>query len=127
MELGFSFAKFTEVTPLAFKVNPQYEANGYTRVFVCEDTHVFWVARIMAGFDEDYEPSAGSYLVERNQVDKSHKGEKLTGLVTLKLLKHDEFDNWDYAAYSSLDDAIESIAGGYGILCLQDNQGANNE
>lgn len=127
MELGFSFAKFTEVTPLAFKVNPQYEANGYTRVFVCEDTHVFWVARIMAGFDEDYEPSAGSYLVERNQVDKNHKGEKLTGLVTLKLLKHDEFDNWDYAAYSSLDDAIESIDGGYGILCLQDNQGANNE
>ena len=129
MELDFNFAKFTEVTAMAFKLNPQYEANGYTRVFVCEDTHVFWVARIMAGFDENYQPAAGSFIVERNQVDKSHKSENLTGLRTIKLLKNDEFDNWDCKAYSSLDDAIESIDGGYGILCLQndqDNQGDNN-
>lgn len=126
MELNFDFTKYTEVTELAFKVNPQYQAGGYTRIFICEDTHVFWISRILKDVSEDYEPLAGNYLVERNQIDKINKGEKLTGLRAIKLLKNDEFDNWDFESYTSLGDAIESIDGGYGILCLQGEQGDDN-
>ena len=115
MELIFDFAKFTEVTALAFKVNPLYEENNYSRLFVCCDTHVFWIARIMPDTDENFEHCKGSYVVEREQIDKPSKAKNLSAISAAKLLKDDDFCNWDCDCYQSLEAAIEAIDGGFGI------------
>lgn len=33
----FEFAKYTEITDYAFKVNPSYKDDGYVRFFICPD------------------------------------------------------------------------------------------
>lgn len=113
--MKFEFAKYTDVTGLAFKVNPEYEANHYERVFLCCDTKVFWIARILKGFGEDYEAIEGSYIVEREQLDKNAKSERLTFLQASSILINDSFENWDYTVCDSIEEAIELIDGGYGI------------
>lgn len=113
--MKFEFAKYTDVTGLALKVNPEYEANHYERVFLCSDTKVFWIARILTGFGEDYEPIDGSYIVEREQVSKSAKSECLTHIKAIDLLEGDSFENWDYTVCDSIEEAIELIDDGCGI------------
>ena len=113
--MKFEFAKYTDVTKLAFEVNPEYEKNSYVKVFLCEDTKVFWISRVLKGFDEDYEENPDSYLVERECIDKITRAEKLKLSRAKAILKDDNLDNWDYYQFDSLDDAIESIDGGYGL------------
>lgn len=113
--MKFEFAKYTDVTKLAFKVNTEYAANDYTRIFLCCDTKVFWIARILEGYGEDYEELQGSYIVEREQIDKRDKSEKLSLFKAKEMLVNDSFENWDYAVFDNLDDAVKSIDGGYGI------------
>ena len=118
--MKFEFAKYTEATELAFKVNPEYQSNGYERVFLCCDTKVFWIARILKGYGEDYEAVEGSYIVEREKVDKCSRSEKLSRSKAENLLANDEFENWDYEVYDCLKDAIESLDGGFGINDLSE-------
>ena len=118
--MKFEFAKYTEVTELAFKVNPEYQANSYERIFLCCDTKVFWIARILKGYGEDYEEIEGSYIVERDRKDKWAKTEKLNRPKAEKLLINDELENWDYEVYDCLEDAIESLDGGFGINDLSE-------
>ena len=107
--MKFEFAKYTDVTELAFEVNPEYEKNSYVKVFLCEDTKVFWISRVLKGFDEEYEVNPDSYLVERERIDKITRAEKLKLSRAKAILKDDNLDNWDYYQFDSLDDAIESI------------------
>ena len=118
--MKFEFAKYTEVTKLAFKVNPEYQANCYERIFLCCDTKVFWIARILKGYGEDYEEVEGSYIVERNKKDKWAKPEKLNTSKATKILASDDFENWDYEVYDCLEDAIESLDDGFGINNLSE-------
>ena len=113
--MKFEFAKYTDVTKLAFELNPEYEKNSYVKVFLCEDTKVFWISRVLKGFNEEYEEDPDSYLVERERIDKWVRTEKLTKPKAVRILKSDNLENWDCYQYDSLEDAIESINGGYGL------------
>lgn len=113
--MKFEFAKYTDVTKLAFELNPEYEKNSYVKVFLCEDTKVFWISRVLKGFNEEYEEDEDSYLVERERVDKTSRAEKLKLPRAKQIVASDELENWDYYQYDSLEEAIESIDGGYGL------------
>lgn len=110
----FEFAKYTEVTELAHKVNPAYKLNNYSRVFLCPDVKCIWLSRILEGVDGNYERCEGAYLVERNYID-DHKNVKLGLSQAQKILKNDDLDNWDYIECDSLEHALNIIDGGYGI------------
>lgn len=111
----FEFAKYTEVTELAHKVNPAYKSNNYSRVFLCSDTKGVWLSRILEGVNGDYESCEGVYLVERDYIEHNRKHEKLSLARAQQILVDDEFENWDYVECGSLEDALEVIDGGYGI------------
>ena len=122
--MEFKFGKYTDVTAIAFEVNPQYQVNNYVGVFLCCDTDNVWLSRIMADTNGEYEHCKGCYVVERDKIDSDHKHQDLTRRRALKILRNDEFDNWDFTSHASLDDAIKVIDGGYGILGLTDNKSA---
>ena len=44
--MKFEFGVYTDVTELAFEVNPAYQQNGYTKIYLCSDTHVFWLVAL---------------------------------------------------------------------------------
>jgi len=118
--LIFDFAKYTEVTDLALKVNPEYEKAGYIRVFICQDVNDYWLVRILKGYDEDYKEDEDSYLMERDKIAKDHKSDKLTLSKVKAILKKDEFENWDIKARKNIKDLIEIIDGGFGINNLKE-------
>lgn len=113
--MKFEFAKYTDVTELAFKVNVEYRNNPYVKVYICEDTRVFWISRILKGFNEEYEVCPDMYLVERERIDKDVRSETLYAGKARRILESDELEGWDGHAYHSLEEAIESIDGGYGL------------
>jgi hypothetical protein len=113
--MKFEFAKYTDVTKLAFELNPEYEKNSYVKVFLCEDTKVFWISRVLKGFNDEYEEDPDSYLVERERVDKTTRAEKLRMPRAKQILTDDNLENWDCYQYDSLEDAIKSIDDGYGL------------
>ena len=53
--MEFDFAKYTEITDYAFKINPEYKKSGYIRLFICPDVWDFWFVRILQGYNEEYE------------------------------------------------------------------------
>lgn len=112
--MKFEFAKYTDITDYAKKVVPEY--NEYERVFICPDVWDFWICRILKGFNEDYEESPESFLVERNKIPMKSKGERISSTYKLKLiLEEDDFGNWDCKEADSLEKCIEIVDGGYGI------------
>ena len=118
----------------------------YKAVYVCKDVHSFWVARIQENINKDYRPQKGKYLLERNLIEKEDFIEYLLGennigdrnekisrqrrdyfidklpdeKVISTLLKIDiedrALENWDYIELDSLEECIEAIDGGYGII-----------
>lgn len=111
----FELAQFVDVTEIAYEVNTGYEKASIEKVFVCNDVNDFWLARLMTGFGEGYEPEEGSYIVEIDKIEKESKTEKLTLERVKRLLEDDCFENWTYEVFNSRADAIEYIDGGYGI------------
>lgn len=114
--MEFKFAHFTDVTDLAFKVNPHYKDQGYIKFFICPDVWDFWLIRVLEGFNEDYEPEEGSYLMEREKIPMNTKGEKLNTSKVKKILLEDDGGNYDYIQSYDLCEIIETIGGGFGIL-----------
>jgi hypothetical protein len=123
-----------------------YSNNGeinYEGVYVCLDTNDFWLCRILKGYDEEYEDSDG-YLVERNNFDIYQVAEKLEEIydapcfntmgknnihkyfskfTTKQIIKviilldvDNGFENWDNCEADTLEEAIEIIDGGFGIV-----------
>lgn len=78
--LVFDFAKYTEVTDLAF---------------ICQDVNDYWLVRILKGYNEDYEKDEDSSLMERDKIAKNHKSDRLTLSKTRAILKKDKFENWN--------------------------------
>lgn len=125
---------------------PTKEDDKFVGVYVCMDTNDFWISRISKDVNEDYNYEEGTYLVERNKFDIYTVADKLFELydkilpTTLnKNICHDYFDkfkakyicravimldnwdglsNWDNCEAESLEDAIDIINGGFGILPL---------
>lgn len=121
-----------------------YGGAGYEAIYIAEDTHDMQVYRVIKGYNEDYEEEDGAYLVEREKISKYDVVEKLyemgvhsvenvndrclvdeifkicgVGDVLLcTLLLDDErgLENWDNRECLSLDEAIDIIDGGFGVI-----------
>lgn len=118
--MQFEFAKYTEITDYAFDVNPEYEQNKYIRIFICPDVHDFHLVRILKGYNEDYNEDENSYIMERKMIPMNKKGENLTFYKLKNILKEDDFSNWDMYQSYDLNELIERIDGGFGILNLKE-------
>lgn len=142
------FAKYYNVTNIVKKlmneekISSDWEqySNG---VYVCMDTHDFWICRILEGYNDEYEQEEGSWLVERNKICKydlisfiEENAEKkfnvknrqdrdriFDNIFTDKLIewviKYDDeqgLENWDNLQEYSLEECVNAIDGGYGIV-----------
>jgi hypothetical protein len=98
--MNFEFAKYTEITDYAFKVNPSYKNNKYVRFFICPDVWDFWFVRILKGFENDdeegYVENPENYILERNKIEMDRKGQKLTLLKVKQIIEEDNGSNWVY-------------------------------
>lgn len=114
--MNFEFAKYTEITDLAFRVNPEYKKNNYVRLFICPDVWDFWLVRILEGVNEEYENEEGSFILERNKIQMNTKGETLTVSKVTKILKEDDFSNWDNVQGYDIEELINELDDGFGII-----------
>lgn len=117
--MEFKFATYTEITDLAFELNPNYKDEGYIRFFICNDVWDVWFIRILQGYNEQYAKEEGCYLLERNNISKDRKSDDLTLGKVKKIIQEDDGSNWDVKEYHSLEDLIEDIDNGFGILNLK--------
>lgn len=125
---------------------PTEVKDKFVGVYVCMDTNDFWISRISKDVNEDYDYEEGIYLVERNKFDIYTVADKLFELYNKRLptdlnkntchgyfdqfkakdicravIMLDDWDglsNWDNCEAESLEDAIDIIDGGFGILPL---------
>ena len=154
------YAKYYDTTKIVEKMQEAKELDCYPTgehkyegVYVCMDTKDFWISRINKGYNKEYEPEEGKYLVERNKISIYDVMEKLHEWYKKKLpefeekdlsyerknkvqdylkkfqtkdicravISLDDFDglcNWDYSEADSLEEAVNIIDGGYGILTV---------
>lgn len=119
--MEFKFGVYTEVTDFALEHNPEYAKSNYIRFFVCPDTHDFWYCRILKDFNEDYNEDVGSYLLERDKIGNDYKGQNMTEDLLLKIVENDTFENWDFQQSYDLDELIDMIDDGWGILNKKEN------
>lgn len=115
----FEFAKYTEITDFAFKVNPNYKEEGYIRFFICPDVWDFWFVRILEGYNKDYEKEEGCYVLERNKIEMDRKGENLNLSKLKKLILEDDGSNWNLEESFDINELIDMIDGGFGINNLK--------
>jgi hypothetical protein len=143
------FAKYYNVTN---KMNEMiekgdlfsYEKGFYKGLYICKDTHDFWISRVLEGYNSEFEQEDGKWLVERNKIDKYDFCEFLKEkknddsiitdrrtrdyyidecfqdeviMETLILMDDDKgLEGWDNYECDSYEEAVEAIDGGYGIL-----------
>lgn len=142
------FGKFYKVTENLNKLIENKEVYSYTKdyckdLFICEDTHDFWVCRILKNMNEEYEEEEDIYLLERNKINKydflnfmdRDNEDKIDCNINKKTLElfisclgtteiinsiiklDDEgLENWDAKEYYDYDEIIEDIDGGFGII-----------
>lgn len=124
--MEFKFAKYTEITDYAFEVNPEYKNEKYVRFFICPDVWDFWFIRILEGYEctdeEGYIPQEGHYILERNKIEMSKKGETLTLSKLKRIIEEDDGSNWDLKQGYDIEELIEMIDDGYGILNKAEKQ-----
>ena len=147
------FAKYYKVTNKLNQLLKENKVFSYTEdyckdLFICEDTHVFWISRVLEGYNEEYEMEKGVWLVERNKIDKydfinfleeKHK-RKLkvenrrdrddiinclsTNFLIENIILYDDeqgLENWDNYECNSYEDAMNLIDDGYGISRINKN------
>ena len=115
--MKFEFAKYTEITDLAFKHGIGYDS--YVRFFICPDVNDTWFVRILEGFNEDYDKEDGMYILERNNIPNEYKGQNLTVKRVVDIIKNDSGENWDIESSDDLDYLIDMLDDGFGILNLK--------
>lgn len=118
--MNFEFAKYTEVTDFAHEVNPEYKTGNYSRIFICPDVLDYWLVRVLEGYNEEYEKEEGCFVLEREKIGKSSRSENLTIRKLREILENDTFESWDIQEYHNIDELIEDIDGGFGILNLKE-------
>lgn len=123
--MNFEFAKYTEITDYAFKLNPSYKNEGYVRFFICPDVYDFWFVRILKGqeYDEDegYVTNEDNYILERNKIEMDRKGENLTLSKLKKIIEEDDGSNWDLQQDGDIHTLIDMMDDGFGILNLKES------
>ena len=117
--MKLEFGKYTDITNFAEKVNPEM-FKTYQKVYICPDTNNWWVAMIQEGYNEDYEECPGMYLVERNNPDYPEYSKCnrifLNSMVVRNVLEEWDGSTWDVTECDSLEEAIEMVDGGWGII-----------
>ena len=144
------FAKYYDVTSKMNQLITKGELFSYTKdyykkLFICMDTHDFWISRVLEGYNSEYDQEQGKWLIEREKIDKyafidflSEKTGKeyevndryqrkaiidrvpVDKVVEYLILMDDDkgLEGWDSLECDSLEEAIEAIDGGYGIEVL---------
>ena len=117
------FGKYTEVTKRAKEFNKEF-FNENERVFICPDVHNFWIAKILVGINEDYEEQEDCVLIERNNIDEVNvkylkmphrlSDDELIDLILN--IDSEDGSNWDVLECDSIEDAIEQLSDGFGII-----------
>lgn len=127
--MNFEFAKYTEITDYAFKVNPSYKNDKYVRFFICQDVWVFWFVRILKGYENDkeegYVENPDNYILERNKIEMDRKGQKLTLSKVKQIIEEDDGSNWDLEQGYDIEELVDMLDEGYGIINRQDLQGVS--
>ena len=121
--MTFKFAKATDVTELANKVNPGYKENDYVKVFLTPDVKNIWINRILQGAryeeDEGYVDDKDSFILESEKVDYETRLDgsyiPLNLSQARKILQNDSLENWECVNCDTLEDAIKIVDGGWGI------------
>ena len=116
--MKLEFGKYTDITNFAKKTVPGL-FNGYEKVYICPDTRNWWLTCLNPNVNEDYEETSGYYMVERDKID--YPTEKimdcyLTTKVVKELLEDWGCDCWDSVEAHSLEEAIDVVDGGFGII-----------
>jgi hypothetical protein len=97
-----------------------YTDSPFEGVYVCMDTHDFWISRILKGYNSDYEKDENSYVVERNKIDKYD---------LLEFIQQDEEDKLEINNRSTRDDVIKAFEPKdlikY-VIMYDDNEGLSN-
>lgn len=114
--MKFEFAKYTEITEFAFKVNPQYKEGGFVRFFICPDVWNFWFVRVLEGFNEEYEREEGSYILERNKIEMDTKGQNLTFSKLRRIIEEDDASNWDFQQGFDVEELVDMLDDGFDII-----------
>ena len=149
MNNKMEFAKYYNVTNKLNKMIEEgklfsYQKDEHKGLFVCMDTHDFWISRILEGYNSEYEREESKYLVERNKIDKYEFIEfvkenlnddseidsrfsrdyfideclELNQIIEYLILMDDDkgLEGWDNCECDSYEEAIEVIDGGFGII-----------
>jgi len=122
-----------------------YQKDYCQGLYICMDTHDFWICRILEGYNEEFEQEEGSWLVERNKIDKydllefiqqddedkleitsRHSRDvaidsfEVKDLIKYVILYDDDkgLEGWDNTQCDGLDECIKVIDGGFGIIEL---------
>jgi hypothetical protein len=127
--MNFEFAKYTEITDYAFKVNPSYKNEKYVRFFICQDVWDFWFVRILKGYENDeeegYVENPDNYILERNKIEMDRKGQKLTLSKVKQIIEEDDGSNWDLQQGYDIEELVDMLDEGFGINNRQDLQGVS--
>jgi|DEB19_MinimDraft_2_1074335.scaffolds.fasta_scaffold24575_2 hypothetical protein len=127
--MNFEFAKYTEITDYAFKVNPSYKNDKYVRFFICQDVWDFWFVRILKGYENDeeegYVENPDNYILERNKIEMDRKGQKLTLSKVKQIIEEDDGSNWDLQQGYDIEELVDMLDEGFGIINRQDLQGVS--
>ena len=117
--MKLEFGKYTEITDFAKKVNPDMFIN-YKKVYICPDTLNWWLATIQEGINEDYDEDPDVFLVERDKIDYPNYSKCSDRFLNVNVVKNliEDWDGstWDNQEANDMDEAIELIDGGYGII-----------
>lgn len=122
-----------------------YPENPFEGIYVCMDTHDFWICRILKGYNSEYEKDENSYLVERNKIDKYYLLEfiqqdeedkleisnrairdnvidtfEVKDLIKYVIMYDDNegLSNWDFVQCDDIEECLKVIDGGWGIVEL---------
>lgn len=120
-----------------------HKGSRIKEIYICRDTNDMWVARIYENLNSDFDYEEGCYLLEREKIDLYElidfigEIEDTYYIITSKYLGNsfiDDMDDkkmiryvlqycdenglegWDNREYSSMEDIVGDIDGGYGII-----------
>lgn len=121
--MKLEFSKYTDITKFAKTIN-QTMFDIYEKVYICPDTLNWWLAVIQKGVNEDYEEDEDMYLVERDKIDYPNYSKCndrfLNPNVVRSVLEKWDGSTWDNQEADDLDEAIQIVDGGYGIIPEED-------
>lgn len=111
------FGIYVECTTLAKKLDKYDMYLGVHSVWVCRDTHDYWIAKVHENLNDEYESEEGTWLIERNKIDHEHIGSNSpTDLSRAIKLDLDDGCNWDNFQCDSYVNVIDVLSQSFGVV-----------